>query len=168
MNLTALKFLRQVGLVIILSQLIACDNQQQRHSQPKTEKASTLSPTVTHQQPNFDANLALTDQQILQLAQTPLDDPINHNLPKIIGQHDGVPVAVDIQCSDVCPNHTVRVIHYQLSANQTCQSVSGVEKSLYVPVAIAVIEQKFCFPKIITDNWKTYHHSYNNFAEIQK
>ena len=72
------------------------------------------------------------------------------------GQHHGTPVVVDFICSDVCPDYTVRVIHYDLASTQTCASVGGVERAMRIPVSIAVTDKTFCFPKVITDNWDAY------------
>ncbi|WP_426690186.1 hypothetical protein [Rhodanobacter ginsengiterrae] len=64
-----------------------------------------------------------------------------------LGSYHGVPVVADHPCSDVCPQYTVRIIHYQLPANTSCASVGGVEKQVLVPVAITVLPKTFCIPE---------------------
>lgn len=63
------------------------------------------------------------------------------------GSYHGVPVVADHPCSDVCPQYTVRIIHYQLPADASCASVGGVEKQVLVPIAIAVRLKTFCIPE---------------------
>lgn len=162
--MTVNTILMSVGVLIGTSQLTGCGKPQGSNTSPKIASTVAVSPTF----PKFHKDFVLTDQQLLALAQTSLDDPINQNIPKVIGRHHGIPVMIDIQCSDSCPDHTTRVIHYQLSPKQTCQAIGGIEKSLYKPVAIAVTEQSYCFPKVIADNWVTYQHSYHGFANIEK
>jgi hypothetical protein len=64
-----------------------------------------------------------------------------------VGRYRGVPVVAEHPCSDVCPQYTVRIIHYQLSADASCASVGGVEKQVLVPIAIAVRPKTFCVPE---------------------
>ena len=74
----------------------------------------------------------------------------------MLGLLNDSPVVADYICSDVCPDYTVRVIHYELSEGQTCNSVGGVEKALRIPVAIAATDKVFCFPRVLVDNWEQY------------
>jgi 5,10-methylene-tetrahydrofolate dehydrogenase/methenyl tetrahydrofolate cyclohydrolase len=69
---------------------------------------------------------------------------------------DGTPVIAEFICSDVCPDYTVRVIRYELKKDQTCSRVGGVEKALRIPVGIAATDKKFCFPKVLVNNWDKY------------
>jgi hypothetical protein len=64
-----------------------------------------------------------------------------------LGRYRNVPVVAEFPCSDVCPQYTVRIIHYRLPAGATCASVGGVEKSVLVPVAITVLPKMFCIPE---------------------
>lgn len=64
-----------------------------------------------------------------------------------LGSYRGVPVVADHPCSDVCPQYTVRIIHYQLPASASCASVGGVEKQVLVPIAITVMLKTFCIPE---------------------
>jgi hypothetical protein len=63
---------------------------------------------------------------------------------------------VEHWCSDVCADHSVRVIHFFVPPGPSCTSVGGVAKSLNVPTGVAVSEKTFCFPRILVDNWDTY------------
>ncbi|EIM02637.1 hypothetical protein RHOFW104T7_00490 [Rhodanobacter thiooxydans] len=64
-----------------------------------------------------------------------------------IGRYHGVPVVAEHPCADVCPQYTVRIIHYQLPPEASCASVGGVEKEVLVPIAITVMPKTFCVPK---------------------
>lgn len=66
-----------------------------------------------------------------------------------LGRHHGVSVVAEFPCSDVCPQYTVRIIHYRLGEGADCASVGGVEESVGVPVAIAVLPRTFCVPKVL-------------------
>lgn len=64
-----------------------------------------------------------------------------------LGRFRNVPVVAEFPCSDVCPQYTVRIIHYQLPSNVACASVGGIEKQVLVPVAITVLPKTFCIPE---------------------
>lgn len=69
------------------------------------------------------------------------------NTTVVLGSYRGVPVVAEHPCSDVCPQYTVRIIHYQLPPDTSCASVGGVEKQVLVPIAIAVMPKTFCIPE---------------------
>ena len=64
-----------------------------------------------------------------------------------LGRYRNVPVVAEFPCADVCPQYTVRIIHYRLSPDASCASVGGVEKQVLVPIAIAVMPKTFCIPE---------------------
>jgi len=99
---------------------------------------------------------AVSDQDILDYATRSYDKNHIAQSRVILGSHGGATVLVEYICSDLCPDYTVRVIHYELSKDQKCSDVGGVEKEVRVPVAIAAMNKTFCFPKVLTDNWKSY------------
>ena len=73
-----------------------------------------------------------------------------------VGRYNGVPVVADHPCSDVCPQYTVRIIHFQLPADASCASVGGVEKEVLVPVAITVRSKTFCVPDALVKSGQYY------------
>jgi hypothetical protein len=73
-----------------------------------------------------------------------------------LGRHHGVPVVAEFRCGDVCPQYTVRIIHYRLPAGADCAAAGGVEKSVAVPVAIAVMQETFCVPKVLARDGSYY------------
>jgi hypothetical protein len=73
-----------------------------------------------------------------------------------VGRYKGVPVMAEFPCSDVCPQYTVRIIHYRLPADASCASVGGVEKQVLVPIAIAVMPQTFCIPEPLVASGQFY------------
>ena len=73
-----------------------------------------------------------------------------------LGSYKGVPVMAEFPCSDVCPQYTVRIIHYRLPADASCASVGGVEKQVLVPIAIAVMPQTFCIPEPLVASGQFY------------
>lgn len=73
-----------------------------------------------------------------------------------LGSYRHVPVVAEFPCSDVCPNYTVRIIHYRLPADTSCASVGGVEKQVLVPVAITVMTKTFCIPEPLVASGQYY------------
>ncbi len=73
-----------------------------------------------------------------------------------LGSYKGVPVMAEFPCSDVCPQYTVRIIHYRLPADASCASVGGVEKQVLVPIAIAVMPKTFCIPEPLVASGQFY------------
>jgi hypothetical protein len=73
-----------------------------------------------------------------------------------LGRYRDVPVVAEHPCSDVCPQYTVRIIHYRLPANVSCASVGGVEKEVLVPIAITVRSRTFCIPKPLVESGLYY------------
>ena len=73
-----------------------------------------------------------------------------------VGSYRGVPVVAEHPCSDVCPQYTVRIIHFQLPADASCASVGGVEKEVLVPVAITVRSKTFCVPDALVKSGQYY------------
>jgi len=63
-----------------------------------------------------------------------------------LGRLRGVPVVAEFPCADVCPQYTVRIIHYRLPADTRCSAVGGVERTVLVPVAITVLSKTMCIP----------------------
>lgn len=77
----------------------------------------------------------------------PWDKAALMNTTVELGRYRNVPVVAEFPCSDVCPQYTVRIIHYRLPSDASCASVGGVEKQVLVPVAIAVLPKTFCIPE---------------------
>ena len=73
-----------------------------------------------------------------------------------LGRYRNVPVVAEFPCSDVCPQYTVRIIHYRLSSDVSCASVGGVEKKVLVPVAITVLPKTFCIPEPLVASGQYY------------
>ena len=98
----------------------------------------------------------LTDADLIRAAQQKEAAPTEGAQQRIIGVHNGIAVVKSFQCSDLCPQNTLRVIYYDVPADATCESVGGVTKSILVPIAITVMPKKYCFPKAIADYWESY------------
>ena len=101
--------------------------------------------------------LAQMDTAALQAyADKPWDKAALMNTTIELGRYRDVPVVAEFPCSDVCPNYTVRIIHYRLPANISCASVGGVEKHVLVPVAITVLPKMFCIPEPLVASGQYY------------
>jgi hypothetical protein len=80
-------------------------------------------------------------------ASQPWDKAALMNTTLELGRYRNVPVVAEFPCSDVCPQYTVRIIHYRLAPEASCASVGGVEKEVLVPIAITVRSKTFCIPE---------------------
>ena len=66
-----------------------------------------------------------------------------------LGVHHGARVIADFPCSDICPNYTTRIIHYDLAVGPPCAAVGGVTETRMVPFTIAVVRKQFCMPQVL-------------------
>ena len=98
----------------------------------------------------------LTDADLIRAAQQKESAPTEGAQQKVIGVHNGIAVVKSFQCSDLCPQNTLRVIYYDVPTDATCDSIGGVTKSILVPIAITVMPKEYCFPKAIADYWESY------------
>ena len=98
----------------------------------------------------------LTDADLIRAAQQKESVPTEGVQQWVIGYHHGIAVVKSFQCSDLCPQNTLRVIYYDVPTDAACESIGGVTKSILVPIAITVMPKKYCFPKAIADYWESY------------
>ena len=95
----------------------------------------------------------LTDADLIRAAEQKESAPTEGAQQWVIGYHHGIAVVKSFQCSDLCPQNTLRLIYYDLPSDATCESVGGVTKSILVPIAITVMPKDYCFPKVIAKYW---------------
>ena len=98
----------------------------------------------------------LTDADLIRAAQQKESAPTEGAQQCVIGVHNGIEVVKSFQCSDLCPQNTLRVIYYDVPTDATCESIGGVTKSILVPFAIGVRAKGYCFPEVIADYWESY------------
>ena len=98
----------------------------------------------------------LTEADLIRAAQQKESAPTEGAQQWEIGYHHGVAVVKSFQCSDLCPQNTLRVIYYDVPTDAACDSIGGVSKSILVPFAISVKAKVYCFPKAIADYWESY------------
>jgi hypothetical protein len=98
-----------------------------------------------------DAPRALTDADLVAYAARPFDKAAMMFQRVTLGEHHGATVVADFPCSDVCPQYTIRVIHYDVAPGAACEAIGGVTVSRMVPFSIAVVEKRFCVPKVLAD-----------------
>ena len=95
----------------------------------------------------------MTDADLIRAAEQKESAPTEGEQQWVIGYHHGNAVVKSFQCSDLCPQNTLRVIYYDVPTNATCESIGGVTKSILVPIAITVMPKDYCFPKVIAKYW---------------
>lgn len=91
--------------------------------------------------PVSDGDLAARASAVMAVKEPPVD--------RMLGNHKGVPVIVDVRCGDVCPQNTVRIIHYVVSPGPDCVKLGGDTANVMVPVSIAMRPQPFCIPHVL-------------------
>jgi hypothetical protein len=91
----------------------------------------------------------LDDAALAAYAARPFDKKASMGQTVELGRNHGLPVVAEFPCADVCPQYTVRIIHYRLPEGTDCAAAGGVEKTVGVPVAIAVLPKTFCVPKAL-------------------
>jgi hypothetical protein len=74
----------------------------------------------------------------------------------VICENGRTPIVATFPCGDICPDNTVRVIHYDLLPRQTCSGLGGVERKLRVVRGRASNDEIFRFPKVLSENWEMY------------
>ncbi|CAM4019735.1 Lipoprotein [Psychrobacter arenosus] len=97
----------------------------------------------------------MTDAQLVQLAKQTDRKPVEGEPNLVVGVHNGTKVIEEFHCSDLCPQNTVRIVHYDVASGPTCDAIGGVTKSILVPIAITVMPKAYCFPKVIADYWES-------------
>lgn len=95
----------------------------------------------------------MTDADLIQAAEQKESAPSEGAQQWVIGYHHGTEVMKSFQCSDLCPQNTLRVIYYNVADKAACDSIGGVTKSILVPIAITVMPKDYCFPKAIAKYW---------------
>ena len=98
----------------------------------------------------------ISEKSLLEYASSSYDKRAYGERHQVLGELNGTEVVVDFVCSDLCPDYTVRIIHFSFEPGDQCAAVGGVEKTIIVPVAITARAKVFCVPKVIADHWDSY------------
>lgn len=93
----------------------------------------------------------LSDNALVAYATQPYDKREKFNRQDVLGIHHGTKVVADFPCSDICPEYTVRIIHYAVAPGADCDKIGGVTEMRTVPFSIAVVRRPFCVPKILAE-----------------
>lgn len=93
----------------------------------------------------------LSDGALVAYAKQSYDKAQKANHRDSLGIHHGIEVVADFPCSDICPDYTVRIIHYVVSPGPDCDRIGGRAREHAVPVSIAVMRQSFCVPAVLVE-----------------
>ena len=96
-----------------------------------------------------DAPRQLSDADLVAYAAKPFDHGAMMFHHVTLGLHHGAPVVADFPCGDVCPNYTMRIIHYDVAPGPACARIGGVTVTRDVPQSIAMVEKSFCTPAVL-------------------
>ena len=91
----------------------------------------------------------ISDARIAAIAARPFDQRAMMFHHDVLGLNRGMRVLADYPCSDVCPDATVRIIHYDRPPGRGCEAAGGVTASRMVPVSITVQRVDYCVPAVL-------------------
>ena len=91
----------------------------------------------------------LSDSDLVAYASSTYDKREMQDKHLVLGVHSGVRVVVDFPCSDLCPNYTTRIIHYDLPADGTCAAQGGATVLIDTPVGIEHMPVAYCVPRAL-------------------
>ena len=91
----------------------------------------------------------ISDARIAAIAASPFDRRAMMFHHELLGLNRGMRVLADYPCSDVCPDATVRIIHYDRPPGPGCEAAGGVTASRMVPISIAVQRVDYCVPAVL-------------------
>lgn len=91
----------------------------------------------------------LSEQQLLEFANQKYEKEKLALTKVTLGKLNGFSAVADYICSDLCPDHTVRVIHIDHPPEKACADVGGIEEAIAVPSGIGIVNKKFCVPKAL-------------------
>jgi hypothetical protein len=93
----------------------------------------------------------VTDAQIKAYAARSFDKSQKMFKQDVLGIHHGAKVVADFPCSDVCPQYTTRVIHYDVEPGPACEAIGGVTQARRIPMGIGSGERDYCVPKVLAE-----------------
>lgn len=105
--------------------------------------------------PDGPPNGQLTDQDILDYATAEYDREEMMFQRVELGTHNGTLLIAEFPCSDLCPDYTTRVIRYDVE-NEECAAIGGVLHTVFVPAGVAMVEEEYCLPGVLVENWEEY------------
>ena len=119
--------------------------------------ASLTACITTPNQPKLPTiNDTLSDAALITIAKQDDRQPQSHTSSSVIGVHHGVNVIEEFHCSDLCPENTIHIVHYDIDDKAQCDRIGGVTKSILTPIAITVMPKDYCLPAVIADYWESY------------
>jgi hypothetical protein len=98
--------------------------------------------------PPVEAGKALTDAEVLAAFKSRWDPAAMMFKRVPIGTHNGLRLVADFPCSDVCPQNTRRIIHYDVAADK-CDEVGGRLNNEWLPIGVATVRRAFCEPAVL-------------------
>jgi TonB family protein len=104
-----------------------------------------------HRLPPSAPQKHISDSELLAYVRSGFDRGAKTGKREILGLNGKAIVVVDFPCSDLCPDYTTRIIHYDVLADRKiCARVGGVIRQEWVPKGISAISMPFCLPESVT------------------
>jgi len=91
----------------------------------------------------------ISDAELVRLSSSSFDKSAKIGKRERLGSNHGATVVAEYPCSDVCPDYTMRVIHYDVVPGAACARVGGVIAHISIPMGIGVGRKDYCIPAAI-------------------
>ena len=102
-----------------------------------------------HPAPPRDSLAAISDAEIARVGAMSFDKGAMMGKRVVLGTRQGVRVVAEYRCGDLCPEYTVRIIHFDVAPGPRCTASGGVSRMEGVPIAAAEAIEPFCEPRVI-------------------
>lgn len=100
-----------------------------------------------HTRQTTESTSSMRDEDIVRIDKSTFDKTAMAGRKIGIGRQHGVEIVADYQCGDVCPDNTIRIIHYDVEPGPKCSAVNGLVES----VNTGWIEEEFCVPRAVAN-----------------
>lgn len=100
-----------------------------------------------HSNGTTEPTSSVRDEDIVKIDKSTFDKSAMAGKKIGTGMQHGVAIVADYRCGDVCPDNTIRIIHYDVEPGPKCSAVNGLVES----VNTGLIEEEFCVPRTVAN-----------------
>lgn len=94
----------------------------------------------------------ITNEEVLSYASSEYDKKEMSHKSIVLGIHNSLKLLATFRCSDLCPEYTARILHYDVEL-ESCISKGGAIRAITIPMGWGRGPKEHCIPKILDDNW---------------
>ena len=94
----------------------------------------------------------LTDADLVRISSSSFDKRAMEGKHVRLGRHMGTAVVADFPCADLCPQYTVRIIHYDVEPGPSCSARGGKTVLIGVPIGGSGLRPTpYCVPRVLAE-----------------